>query len=315
MLLEKEDIIDYNNEDIRNLIYTIRGKQVILDSDVARLYHCETKYINRVVKRNIERFPEEFCFQLSIEEFQNLRCQFVTSSFEQQNYGGRRYLPYVFTEQGIAMISVLIKSDIAIKVSVNIMKAFIEMRKFLMLNGNVFERLTNIEYKMLEYDKKFDLIFDELQKDKEIEFKQKIFFDGQIYDAYSLVINIIKKAKEKILIIDNYIDDSILQMLVKKNKDVKVTILTSEKSNISKLDIEKFNKEYPRLEIAKSNKFNKEYSVLKVAKTNKFHDRFIVIDNKEIYHVGASLKDLGKKCFAISRIEDTEYIYKLLECK
>lgn len=300
VLLEKEDITDYNDEDIRNLIYTIRGKQVILDSDVARLYRCETKYINRVVKRNIERFPEEFCFQLSIEEFQNLRCQFVTSSFEQQNYGGRRYLPYVFTEQGIAMISALIKSDIAIKVSVNIMKAFIEMRKFLLLNGNVFERLSNVEYKMLEYDKKFDKVFNALQENREVEIKQKIFFDGQIYDAYSLVINIIKKAKEKILIIDNYIDDSILQMLVKKNKNVKVTILTSEKSNISKLDIQKFNKEYPILEIAKS---------------NKFHDRFIVIDNKEVYHVGASLKDLGKKSFAISKIEDTEYIDKLLECK
>jgi len=286
VLIGKEDITDYNSENIRSLIYTIRGKQVMLDKDVARLYQCETKYINRVVKRNIERFPEEFCFQLSIEEF--------------QNYGGRRYLPYVFTEQGIAMISALIKSDIAIKVSVNIMKAFIEMRKFLSTNGNIFERLTKIEYKMLEYDKKFDLVFNELQKDKNYEFKQKIFFNGQIYDAYSLIINIIKKAKEKVLIIDNYIDDTILEMLVKKNKNVKVTILTSEKSNISKLDIQKFNKEYPILEIAKS---------------SKFHDRFIVIDNTEIYHVGASLKDLGKKCFAISKIEDSEYINKLIECK
>ena len=299
VLLEKENITDYNSEDIRNLIYTIRGKQVMLDSDVARLYQCETKYINRVVKRNIERFPEEFCFQLTENEFDSLRCQIVT--LKKMSRGEhRKYLPYVFTEQGIAMTSALIKSDIAIKVSVNIMKAFIEMRKFLFFNGNIFERLTNIEYKMLEYDKKFDLVFNELQKDKESEFKQKIFFDGQIYDAYSLIINIIKKAKEKILIIDNYIDDSILEMLVKKNKDVKVTILTSEKSNISKLDVQKFNKEYP---------------ILVIAKSNKFHDRFIVIDNKEIYHVGASLKDLGKKCFAISKIEDTEYIDKLLECK
>ena len=300
VLIEKEGITDYNNEDIKNLIYTIRGKQVMLDSDVAMLYHYQTKKINQTVKRNIERFPENFCFQLTEEETENLRSQIVTSSLKKENYGGRRYLPYVFTEQGIAMLSGLLKNEVAVAVSINIMNTFVEMRRFLYNNGQVFERLTNIEYKMLEYDKKFHLIFDELQKDKASEFKQKIFFDGQIYDAYSLVINTIKKAKEKILIIDNYIDDSILQMLVKKNKDVKVTILTSEKSNISKLDIQKFNKEYP---------------ILKIAKSNKFHDRFIVIDNKEIYHVGASLKDLGKKCFAISKIEDTEYIDKLLECK
>ena len=268
----------------------------MLDSDVADLYHCETKYINRVVKRNIERFPEEFCFQLMEKEFQNLRCQFVTSSFEKQNYGGRRYLPYVFTEQGIAMLSALLKSNIAIKVSINIMKAFIEMRKFIATNGQVFERLTTIEYKMLEHDKKFDIVFNELQKNEKIGFKQSIFFDGQVYDAYSLIIDIIKKAKQKILLIDNYIDDSILKMLSKKNKNVEVVILTLQNSNLTKLDINKFNKQYP---------------TLKVAITNKFHDRFIVIDNKELYHIGASLKDLGKKCFAISRIEDDEYIEKI----
>lgn len=297
VLLEKEGITNYNAEDIKSLIYTIRGKQVMLDSDVAMLYHYKTKRINEAVNRNKERFPENFCFQLTESEFKNLRSQFATLNLKVNNGNvTRKYLPYVFTEQGIAMLSGLLRNEVAIAVSINIMNAFVEMRKFLYNNGQVFERLTNIEYKMLEYDKKFDLIFNELQKDKNSELKQKIFFDGQIYDAYSLVINIIKKAKEKILIIDNYIDDSVLQMLVKKNKDVKVTILTSEKTNISKLDIQKFNKEYPTLEVAKS---------------NKFHDRFIVIDNKEIYHIGASLKDLGKKCFAISKIEDTEYINKL----
>ena len=299
-LIEKENIINYNNEDIRNLIYTIRGKQVMLDSDVARLYNYKTKVLNLTVRRNIERFPEEFCFQLTDSELENLRFQFETSNIVINSRGGRRYLPYVFTEQGIAMLAGVLKSQTAIDVSINIIKTFIEMRKFLSLNGNVFERLTKIEYKMLEYDKKFDLVFNALQENKDSEFKQKIFFNGQIYDAYSLVISIIRKAKENILIIDNYIDDSIFQMLIKKNKNVKVTILTSGKSNISKLDIQKFNKEYPTLEISKS---------------NKFHDRFIVIDNKEIYHVGASLKDLGKKCFAISKIEDVEYVSKLLECK
>jgi len=293
---EDLDVVKYETENIKNLIYTIREKQVMLDSDVAILYQCETKYINRVVKRNIERFPEEFCFQLNLQEFQNLRCQFVTSSFEQQNYGGRRYLPYVFTEQGIAMLSALLKSEIAVKVSINIMKAFIEMRKFIALNGQVFERLTNVEYKLLEHDKKFDKVFNELQKDKETEFKQKIFFDGQIYDAYSLIIDIIRRAKEKIVIIDNYIDDSILKILIKKNKDVEVIILTSQNCNLTKLDINKFNKQYP---------------ILKVARTNKFHDRFIVIDNKELYHLGASLKDLGKKCFGINKLEDINFIEKL----
>lgn len=294
--IDKElNIAKYEIEDIKNLIYVIRGKQVMLDSDVAKLYQCETKYVNRIVKRNIERFPEEFCFQLVEKEFQSLRCQFVTLNSKGRGQH-RKYLPYVFTEQGIAMLSALLKSEAAIKVSINIMKAFIEMRKFIATNGQVFQRLTNVEYKLLEHDKKFDQVFNELQKDKEAEFKQKIFFDGQIYDAYSLIIEIIKTAKNKILIIDNYIDDSILKMLQKKNKDVEVVILTSQNSDLTRLDIQKFNKQYP---------------ILEIAKTNKFHDRFIVIDNKELYHVGASLKDLGNKCFAISKIEDKEYIEKI----
>lgn len=289
-------IAEYTSEDIKDLIYTVRGKQVMLDSDVAKLYNCETKYVNRVVKRNIERFPEEFCFQLEQEEFQNLRCQFVTSSLKKQNYGGRRYMPYVFTEQGIAMLSALLKSEIAVNVSIQIMKAFIEMRNFLFYNGQVFQEINAMKSKLLEHDEKFNIVFDKLQSKKEKEFNEKIFFDGQIWDSYSLIIDIIKRAKNKILIIDNYIDDSILKMLAKKNKDVEVVILTSQNCDISKLDINKFNKQYP---------------TLKIARSNKFHDRFIIIDNKELYHCGASLKDLGKKCFAISKIEDMEYIEKI----
>ena len=222
-------------EDIKNLIYTIRGKQVMLDSDVADMYCCETKYVNRVVKRNIERFPEEFCFQLNEEEFKVLRCQFVTLN-ENGRGQHRKYLPYVFTEQGIAMLSALLKSDIAVKVSINIMKAFIEMRKFLMDNGQIFERLTKVEYKLLEHDKKFNEVFNQFQLEENI--KQKIFFEGQIYDAYSLIIDIIKKAKKKILIIDNYIDESVLKMLAKKNNNVEVVILTSDKSNIQQIDVQ-----------------------------------------------------------------------------
>ncbi len=292
-LIVKDDISD---EEIKNLIYTIRGKQVMLDSDVAMLYHYTTKNINKAVKRNIDRFPEDFCFQLTESEFQNLRFQFGTLNRKVNNGDvTRKYLPYVFTEQGISMLSGVLKNEIAVKVSISIIRAFVEMRKFLMLNGQVFGRLTSIEHKLLEHDKKFDEVFKQLQQEENI--KQKIFYEGQIYDAYILIIDIIKKANKKILIIDNYIDDSVLKMLTKKNKNVEVIILTSDKSNIEKIDIQKFNKEYP---------------VLKVAKTNKFHDRFIVIDNKEMYHLGASIKDLGKKCFGINRIEDLEIIQKII---
>ena len=285
----------------------------MLDSDVAMLYHYQTKRINEAVKRNKERFPENFCFQLTTEEIENIKMsnevlnfksennwsQFATSSkSENIKHRGKKYLPYAFTEQGIAMLSGLLKNDIAVQVSINIMNAFVEMRKFLIQNGQIFERLTNIEYKLLEHDKKFNEVFNQLQVEENI--KQKIFFEGQIYDAYSLIIDIIKKANKKILIIDNYIDDSVLKMLTKKNNNVEVVILTSDKSNIQQIDIQKFNKEYP---------------ILKVAKTNKFHDRFIIIDNEEMYHLGASIKDLGKKCFGINKIEDVEIIEKILKYK
>ena len=285
---------ELTNEDIKSLIYTIRGKQVMLDSDVARLFEYATKDLNRNVKNNIERFPEYYCFQLTNEEYKSLRCKNFTLN-ENGRGQHRKYLPYVFTEQGIAMLSALLKSNIAVSVSVSIMKAFIEMRKFLMINGQVFERLTSVEYKLLDHDKKFDEVFNQLQLEENI--KQRIFFDGQIYDAYSIIVDIIKRANSKILIIDNYIDDSVLKMLTKKKSNVEVVILTSDKSNIENLDVKKFNKEYP---------------ILKVSKTNKFHDRFIIVDNKEMYHLGASIKDLGKKCFGINKIEDMEIIEKII---
>ncbi len=272
----------------------------MLDSDVAMLYHYETKKINQAVKRNIDRFPERFCFKLTEEELETMWSQIVTTSkLEDNKYRSKKYLPYVFTEQGIAMLSGLLKNEIAVQVSIKIMDAFVEMRKYINLNKHLFEKVVTIESKMdkkfIEYDKKFDVAFNQLQQEENI--KQRIFFEGQIYDAYSLIIDIIKKANKKILIIDNYIDDSVLKMLIKKNKNVEVVILTSDKSNIQKIDIQKFNKEYP---------------TLKVAKTNKFHDRFIVIDNKEMYHLGASIKDLGKKCFGINKIEDLDIIEKFI---
>lgn len=300
--MEENELQIISDEEIKDLIYVVRGKQVMLDSDVANLYHYKTKRINETVNRNKERFPESFCFQLTEEELEsiriqimnkknNLRSQFATSSLEKDSYGGRRYVPYVFTEQGIAMLSGLLKNQTAVQVSINIMNAFVKMRKFLKSNEHIFERLTTVEYKLLEHDKKFDKVFNQLDIEEKI--KQKVFFEGQIWDSYNLIVNIIKKAESKILIIDNYIDDSILEMLSKKKKGVEVVILTSNNSNILKLDVQKFNREYP---------------VLKIAKTDRFHDRFIIIDNKELYHCGASLKDLGKKCFGINRIDDVDYI-------
>ena len=301
-LTENKEI---SNREIKNLIYCVRGKQVMLDSDVAMLYHYETKKINQTIKRNIERFPENFCFQLNEKEVREMWSQIVTTSGGKNlKYRSEKYLPYVFTEQGIAMLSGLLKNEIAVQVSINIMNAFVEMRKFISNNSQVFERLTNVEYKLLEHDKKFDKVFNELQHEENI--KQKIFYNGQIYDSYSLIIDILRRAKYKITIVDNYIDDSILKMLTKKNKNVKVLIITSNKSNIESLDIKKFNQEYP---------------TLRFKRTNKFHDRFILIDDQELYHCGASLKDLGKKCFGINKkaklqaelkeAEDQEFIKKL----
>ena len=280
---------------IENMIYEIRGKQVMLDSDVAKLYNYDTKWINEIVKRNIERFPEEFCFQLTKIEYQNLvnnlKSHFATSSFN--NYGGRRNIPYVFTEHGIIMLAGMLKSDIAIQVSKKIIYAFVSMRKFINENKDIFKRLTVAEYKLLEHDDKIDELFNKFES-KKLE-KQKIFFNGEIYDAYSLIIDLIKEANDRIIIIDNYIDKSILDMLTYKKENVEVELITSS-HYLTKLDIEKFNSQYN----------------LKIKYTNIFHDRFIIIDDA-LYHVGASLKDLGKKCFGINKIEDTDYLNKVID--
>ena len=297
-LIENKNLV--SNDEIKRLIYTVRGRQVMLDSDVAMLYEYTTKNINKAVKRNIERFPDDFCFQLTEDEFKYLRFQIGTSNKNVKvDRGGRRYLPYVFTEQGIAMLAGVLKNEIAVSVSINIIKSFIEMRKLLSSNIDIFERVTNIENKIMKYDEKFDEVFNRLQYKE--EFEQKVFFKGQIFDAYELIVDIIKEAKNSIIIIDNYIDDNVLKMLIKKNSSVKVTIISSDKVKISNLDIQKFNEEYPFLS-------------LKIS--NNSHDRFIIIDEKNLYHCGASIKDLGKKCFGINKIDDKEILEKVIElCK
>lgn len=275
---------------ISNLIYNIRGMQVIFDFDVAKLYGYETKRINEAVSRNKSRFPERFCFKLTEKEFETLKSQYVSLKYTKS-----RYLPNVFTEQGIAMLSSVLRNKIAVSVSINIMDAFAGMRKFILSNNQMLEKIMDLELKLLEHDKKFDEIFNKIQTQNNKEFTQKIFYNGQIYDAYSLIIDIIEGAENEIAIIDNYIDRTVLKMLTKKKINVNVKLITCANCSLNKIDKSKFNMQYPHLKIY----INKN-----------FHDRFIIIDNKEIYHIGASLKDLGKKCFAISKMNDDSFIEK-----
>ena len=294
-MAEDKNLVIEDNKEIQSMIYTFRGRQVMLDSDLARLYQVETKYLNRQRNRNAERFPEDFCFQLSKEEYEILRCQNVTSKKENGS-GGRRYLPYVFTEQGIAMLSSVLKSEVAAKTSINIMRAFVEMRKFLISNNEMFARLDRVELKQLETDKKLEEVFDYIATTKEV--KQKIFFNGQIYDAFSLMVEIVEKAEKELILIDNYVDVNTLNILSKKKDGVNVLIVTSGKGNLTDKDIAKFNSQYPKLTV-------------KISKD--FHDRFLIIDRKEVYHIEASIKDAGKKSFGITKLEVEELTKSLLD--
>ena len=221
-------LIQIEETNITDIIYTICGKQVMLDSDLAILYQVETRVFNQAVKRNSNRFPERFRFQLIEEEYKNLRSQFVTSSGE-NTHGGRRYMPYVFTEQGIAMLSAVLKSDIAVDVSIKIMDTFVRMRNFFVSNKDMFARLDRVELKQIETDKKLEEVFNYIARNTEV--KQKIFFDGQIYDAFSFIADIIGKAQSKLILIDNYVDVNTLNILCKKNSGVDVLIVTSGKGN------------------------------------------------------------------------------------
>ena len=290
-----------SNDNIRNLIYTVRGKQVMLDSDLAELYQVETKYMNRAAKRNEARFPEDFRFQLTKNEYEDLGFQFGTSNAtDGEKRGGRRTLPYVYTEQGISMLAGVLHTDIAIEVSLRIMRTFVEMRRFFANNTVLFDRISGIELKQLEYqkstDEKFDRVFDYISEHNEP--KQKVFFNGQIYDAFSLLISLIKKAKKEIVLIDGYVDVATLGLLAQKKKNVAVTIYTFTKTKLTADAVSEFNEQYP---------------TLAVKHDNSFHDRLLILDKKTAYLVGASLKDAGKKSFAISLIEDKETLKGILK--
>ena len=290
---------------IRSKIHLIRGQQVMLDRDLAIIYGVETKRLNEQVKRNIERFPEQFCFQLTRAELENLKSQnsvmsqFATSPDKTKNMfagqeGGTRKLPFVFTEQGVAMLSAVLKSETAIKASIQIMTVFVKMRHFLTANAQLFQRLDFIEKHQIESDvhqketdKKVDELFSLMDK-YNVKETQGIFFQGQIFDAYAKFESFLSAATKEIILIDNYVDLSILQRLAKKKKDVNVTIYTAPKTKLTVQDVQTFNA---------------QYSTLTLNYTTKNHDRFLIIDNSTIYHIGASLKDLGKKCFGFSIID------------
>ena len=288
---ENKNLVIIGNSDIQNMIYTFRGKQVMIDRDLASLYQVQTKRLNEQVKRNSGRFPAEFCFNLSDKEKDELvaNCdRFKTLKHSSSN-------PYAFTEQGIAMLSAVLKSDIAVEVSIKIMNSFVEMRKFLLSNKEMFARLDRVELKQLETDQKLEKVFNYIATNTEV--KQNIFFDGQIYDAFSFIVGLVQKAKKEIILIDNYVDVHTLNILCKKDKGVDIIVATASKGNLSTKDIAKFNAQYPKL-------------LVKIA--TDFHDRFLIIDKTEVYHIGASIKDAGKKSFGITKIEDKDLIKNLI---
>ena len=284
-----------SSDNIRDRIYTIRGVQVMLDSDLAELYHVETRRINESVKRNPKRFPSGFCFELTQEEYEalSLKSQNATSN----GRGGRRKLPKVFSEQGVAMLSAVLSSDYALEVSISIMNAFVAMRHYLADNAIVFQRLDRIELKQLETDENIKQIFKQLEAPKQD--KAVIFFKGQIWDATSCIEEIIGKAGQSIILIDSYVDKGTLDMLSRKKAGVAVSIHTTQKNcKLTEKEISTFKSQYGKLEI----KF-----------TDEFHDRFLILDNKSLYHIGASIKDAGKKAFEISLNEDEKLLKSLLE--
>ena len=270
------------------MIRVIRGQQVIIDRDLALLYGVETRALNQAVKRNIERFPDDFMFQLDKEDVEILKSQNVTSS-----WGGDRRLPYAFTEQGIAMLSSVLKSQTAVEVNIRIMRAFVSMRRFIATNAQLFQRLETIEYHQLEMkrhqevtDKRIDEVFKRLEAN--IPPMQGIFYDGQVFDAYRFVSDLIRKAKRTIALIDNYVDDTVLTLLDKREKGVTATIYTQRVSDRFQLDVDRHNAQYPPV---------------RIERFNKAHDRFLLIDD-EVYHIGASIKDLGKKWFGFTLMRD-----------
>ncbi|WP_282742538.1 ORF6N domain-containing protein [Olsenella uli] len=293
-------IIAYDDVQIRDMIYTVRGKQVMLDSDLAELYKVETRTLNRAAKRNEDRFPEDFRFKLTREELDNLRCQIGTLAGQDADSSiGRTYLPHVYTEQGVAMLSGVLRSKVAIDVSVCIMRAFVEMRHFIADNAHMFEQIRSIDHRLdsLERstDERFERVFDYMEAHEAPS--QKVFFEGQVYDAFELLVSLVQRAKREIVLVDGYVDTGTLNILSKKELSVAVTVWTHPKTNLTEGDVATFNAQYP---------------TLMVKHTTSFHDRFLILDGTDGYLVGASLKDAGKKSFAITKLEDSSIVESIV---
>ena len=297
---QSADII-IQTETIQSLIYTIRGKQVMLDSDLAELYSVETRLLNQGVKRNLERFTDSYCFQLTQAEYDDLKSQIATpsdDSLRSQNVTlksergkHRKYLPFVFTEQGVAMLSAVLKSDTAVKASIRIMDAFVVMRHYIAENGGLLQRVESLEHRQIaqevKTDERFEKVFDALEQ-KSLTASQGVFFDGQVFDAYVFINDLSRQAKQSIVLIDNFIDDTVLIQLAKRSAGVRAIILTQTINKELKQDLKKHNA---------------QYAPIVIKQFGKSHDRFLIIDGETVYHLGASLKDLGKRWFAFSILD------------
>lgn len=298
---KNESVITLSSDaQIRDMIYTVRGHQVMLDSDLAELYEVETKALNRAAKRNEDRFPEDFRFKLTREELDNLRCQIGALAGQDTDSSiGRTYLPHVYTEQGVAMLAGVLRSKVAIDASVRIMRAFVEMRHFIADNAHMFEQIRSIDHRLdsLERstDERFERVFDYMETHEAPS--QKVFFEGQVYDAFELLVSLVQRAKREIVLIDGYVDTGTLNILAKKQPGVSVTVWTHPKTSLTARDVATFNVQYPALE---------------VRHTTSFHDRFLILDDTEGYLVGASLKDAGKKSFGVAKLEDSSIIGSII---
>ncbi|MBQ3294705.1 ORF6N domain-containing protein [Candidatus Saccharibacteria bacterium] len=313
------NIIAVDTVDVSSLIHIVRGEQVILDSDLALLYGTTTSAFNQAISRNLNRFPDSFRFQITKEEFAQIRQEQIERTLRSQNvistesviaqhethapntHGGRRYLPYVFTEEGVAMLSGILRSDIAARTSIHIMRSFVEMRHFITRHAVLFEHIKSLELQQLENqrknDAKFAQLFDIIEENRCHKSDQKIFFDGQIFDAHSFLVKMIKQAKREIILVDGYVNINTLDVLANKAKGTTVKILTLPSSTLSVNEVARFNKQYPRLDLVR---------------TTAFHDRFMIFDKTECYHIGASLKDAGDKCFAITRLGESHELSLLI---
>ena len=287
-MIEKNNLVIQDNI-IKDRIFTIRNIQVMVDRDLAEFYGIETKVFNQAVKRNIARFPEDFRFQLDITEKNEL----VTNCDRFKKLKHSSTNPYVFTEQGVSMLSAILKSDIAVKISIRIIREFINMREFISQNNQLFQKMNLLEQKQLDTDEMINKILDGLE-DKKLSKKQGVFYNGEIFDAYLFVSNLIRKAKKSIVLIDNYIDETtLIHLSAKANSNVDITILTKVITKETKLDILKNNAQYTNIDIVLF---------------KESHDRFLIIDEK-VYHLGASIKDLGKKWFAFSELDSSSFIF------